>query len=449
MKKFICILIAQVLLLISLMSGMTAFAAEKMCISQLKIESGDDAAEKLEASGYTVMFQNLNPSSGERMYIGYKLGETAITDLIVSSELKSSISLNSVSYRSVSSLNLNQGTGGKPVYLYSTTDAKAGSGIVSLTYLKDNKDGSAKLLEKFGDGSVPVRTVDGNAADFDEGVDGRDLFLLTVREKACLPYVSDIRIVNVNSSENAFKKIVSSGCNYFNSEPVTESGTESTYLCYNRTAAASESVRSVVISDSSEIDGITYQSAGSFNLNGESLNLYYTKDETAGNPVVEIVKGSLFNGSFTLGEWAKSYFSGTSSSARSSLYSEDTYSTLIESGEEYTQIRIKNYNSNSTSKIDLYMILSAKGLNSEKSDEQVVVLPEEQKNETGELQRDTEVTGIEKEETTVESTNKSLNAYGSAISGGSLIAIAVMAIIAVIVVFIMVVVKDRKNSKSM
>lgn len=222
--------------MISLMSGMTAFAAEQMCISQLKIESGDGAAEKLEANGYTVIFQNLNPSSGERMYLGYKLGETAITDLIVSSELKSSISVNSVSYRSVSPLNLNQGTGGKTVYLYSTTDAKAGSGIVSLTYLKDGKDGSAKLLEKFGDGSVPVRTVDGNAADFDEGIDERDLFLLTVREKACLPYVSDIRIVNVNSSENAFKKIVSSGCNYFNSEPVAESGAVSSYLCYNRTA---------------------------------------------------------------------------------------------------------------------------------------------------------------------------------------------------------------------
>ena len=447
MKKIICILLVIVLLLISLMSGITAFAAEQMCISQLKIESGDDAAEKLEANGYTVMFQNLNPSSGDRMYLGYKLGETAITDLIVSSELKSSISVNSVSYRSVSSLNLNQGTDGKPVYLYSTTDAKAGSGIVSLTYLKDNKDGSARLLEKFGDGSVPVRTVDGNAADFDEGIDERDLFLLTVHEKACLPYVSDIRIVNVNSSENAFKKIVSSGCNYFSSEPVTESGAGSAYLCCNRTAEASEAVRSAVISDSFEIDGITYQSAGSFNLNGESLNLYYTKDEASGNPVAEIVKGSLFNGSFTLSEWAKSYFSGAPSSARSSLYSEDTYNILIESDEEYTQLQIKNYSSN-TSKTDLYMILSAKGLNSEKSDEPVIVLPEKQENETGELQRDTEVTGIEKEETTAESTNKSLNAYGSAISGGSLTAIAVMAIMAVIAVFITVVVKDRKNGKS-
>lgn len=419
-----------------------------MCISQLKIESGDDAAEKLEANGYTVIFQNLNPSSGERMYLGYKLGETAITDLIVSSELKSSVSVNSVSYRSVSSLNLNQGTDGRPVYLYSTTDAKAGSGIVSLTYLKDNKDGSAKLLEKFGDGSVPVRTVDGNAADFDEGIDERDLFLLTVHEKACLPYVSDIRIVNVNSSENAFKKIVSSGCNYFNSEPVAESDTESAYLCCNRTASASEAVRSAVISESSEIDGITYQSAGSFNLNGESLNLYFTKDETAGKPVAEIVKGSLFNDGFTLGEWAKSYFSGAPSSARSSLYSEDTYNTLIESDEEYTQLPIKNYGGNSTSKIDLYMILPAEGLNTEKPDERVVVIPEEQENEPEELQRDTEITGIEKETTTAESTNRALNAYGSAISGGSLIAIAVMAIIAVIAAFIMVVVKDRKNGKS-
>lgn len=437
------------LLLISAVPGITAFAAEQMCISQIKIESGDDAAEKLEASGFTVMVQNLNPLSGERMYLGYKLGETAITDLIVSSEFKSNISVNSVNYSSVSPLNLNKGTGGRPVYLYSTTDEKAGSGIVSLTYLKDNKDGRANLLDVFGDGSVPVRTVDGNAADFDEGINERDLFLLTVREKACLPYVSDIKIVKVNSSENAFKKIVSSGCNYFNREPIAEAGTESAYLCYNRTAADSEAVRSAVISDSPEIEGIAYQSAGSFNLNGENFNFCYTKNKAAGNPVAEIVKGSLFNGSFTLGEWAKSYFSGTPSSARSSLYSEDAYNTLIESDEEFTQFHIKNYSSDNASKIDLYLIASVNGFNVENPDEKVVVLPDEQKNENGELQRDTEEIGIEKEETTVESADKPLNAYGSAISGGSLIAIAVMAITAVIVVFIMVLVKDRKNGKDM
>lgn len=448
LKKHICILFVFAILLASVIPRITVFASERMCISDIKIESGVDAGERLEADGYTVLFQNLNPSSENRMYLGYKLGEKAITNLIVSSELKSNISVGSISYHSVSSLNLNQGTDGKPVYLYSTTDAGAGNGIIALSFIKDNKDKRAKLLESINDGSVPVRTVDGNPADFDEGIGERDLFLLTVREKACLPYVSDIKIVNVNSSENAFRKIVSSGCNYFCNEPLTQTDSSSTYLCCNRTADVSEALRSVVISDSSEIDGITYQSAGSCNINGERLNLYYTKDKTEGNPVVEVVKGSLFYGNFTLGEWAKSYFSGVPSSARSSIYSENTYNTLIESDEEYTQLQIKNRSNNNTAKIDLYMIVSANGLNIENSDERSVVLPDEQKNENGELQHDIEVNGIEKEEETRESTDKSLNAYGSAISGGSLIAIAVMAITAVIAVSIMVIVKDRKNSKS-
>lgn len=447
MKKFICILFIPVLISAMLMSGITAYAADTLGISQIKIEAGADAAEKLESGGYTVIYQNFNPSGGERIYLGYKLGTKAITGLVVSTELKASVSADSVSYSPVSSVNLNEGTKGKPVYLYSTTDSKAGSAILSLNFVKDSKDGTVNLLDNFGDGSVPVRTSDGGAADFDEGIAARDLYLFMIKDNSCKPYVSDIKIVNVSSEENAFKKIVASGCDYFNREPVAKSDGTSAYLCCNRTADASSAVRLAAVSDNAEIDGITYTDAGSFNLSGKTVNLYYTKDKTVGNPVSEITKGSLSSENFTLSDWAKSYFSKAESSAMASIYSEDLYNSLIESDEEYTQLKIKS--NNGTPDVGLYMILSAKGVKTDKAEEEVITLPSKQQEEDAEMQRDTEVTGIEKEEsTTSEESKNAVNAYGSAISGGSLIAIAVMAIIAVIAAFIFVMVKDRKKTEN-
>ncbi len=442
MKKCINILLAAVLIFTALIPGAAAYAAGQLCISRIMIESGDNAAEKLESSGYTVFYNNLNPSGKERIYLGYKLGNEPVTDLIVSSEQKKTISVNSVSYTLVSPVSLNQGTNGSPIYLYSTTDAKAGSGIVSLSCIKDNKDGSADLLDQFGDGSVPVRTADGRAADFDEGIGTRDLYLLTVHKNSCKPYISDMKIVNVSAGENAFEKIISSGCCFFNSVPVAESGKTCAYLCYNRTADSSGAVRSAVVSNNAEAN---YSDAGSFILKGRTVNLYYTKDAAAGNPVSEITKGALTGDSFTLGDWAKSYFSRADSGAMSQIYNEDLYKTLIESEEEYTQLKIRD--NSAASDTGLYMILPAKGIKADKLEETAAELPSVQDTENAEMQRDTEITGIEKDEIpeTTEAERTSENAKGSAIGSGSLIAVAVLAIIAVITALILVVKKYRKN----
>ena len=137
MKKVLSLIIVPVMLILFVLPGTTAFAADRLCISQISVEAGADAAEKLEKKGYTVIYQNLNPSGEERIYMGYKLGGTPVTDLIVSSVHAGSVEVNSVTYTSVSSVNLNQGTGGAPVYLYCTGDTKAGSGILSLFFVKD------------------------------------------------------------------------------------------------------------------------------------------------------------------------------------------------------------------------------------------------------------------------------------------------------------------------
>lgn len=448
MKKVFSLIIVPVMLILFVLPGTTAFAADRLCISQISVEAGADAAEKLEKKGYTVIYQNLNPSGEERIYMGYKLGGTPVTDLIVSSVHAGSVEVNSVTYTSVSSVNLNQGTGGAPVYLYCTGDTKAGSGILSLFFVKDSKDGATDVLDTFGDGSVPVRTADGKAADFDEGINERDLFCFAVHENSCLPFVSEVKIVNVGAGESTFEKIVASGCNYYNAAPLSQVNGTSSYLCFNRTADASSAVRAAAFSDSDEIGGVKYISAGSCSLNGEALNLFYTKDASAGNPVAEIIKGSLTDSSFTCGDWAKAYFSRASSSAMSSIYDEDLYNTLIESDEEYLQLKVKNIKSGSDT--DLFLILSANGANADISEARTVILPEEGQEETSVMQRDTEITGVSKDEQTEDSPAEgdALNAYGSAIGGGSLIAIASMAVLMTVAAAIFVFVKGRKNGKN-
>ena len=436
-------MIISVLLLVLIIPNTVCFASGRLCISELGIQSGENAAEALEAEGFTVIYQNLNPS-GERIYLGYKLGEKPVTGLTVSSEYKTSLSVDGIAYSPVSALNLNEGTDGSPVYLYVTREVKAGSGIAALNFVKDNKDPGANLLENFGDGSVPVMTADGRLADFDEGIEERSLYLLAVRDNSCLPYISEIKTVNVGKSDNAFKAIAESGFVYFNPEPVSQADSADTYLCFNRTADAGNAVRFAALSDTPEIDGIQYTSAGEFDLNGKTCGLYYTKSKDVGSPVVQITPDSLFEGTVTFGDWAAMYF-GRASFASSCIYEEEAYAALLQSTEEYMQLGIKNKNSSDDAESSgLYMILASQGPVSEAAPDTVTV-PQAQ-NESVELQRDTEVTGIEKETSPdITAADKTVDAYGSAIGGGSLIAIAVFAIISVIAAFVFVTVGGRKK----
>ena len=445
MKKYISFILIPVIIFVLMLPKPEGLAAERLCISQLRLASGDGAAEMLEKDGFTVMYQNLNPAGGERIYLGYKLGEKPITGLTVSSVYESSVSVNGAVYTPVSTLDLNDGTDGSPVYLYFTADAAAGSGIVALSCIKDNKDGSTDLLESFGGGAVPVRTVEGKAADLDEGIDERDLYLFMINENSCLPYISEIKTVSVGANENAFEKIAASGFDYFNAEPVANDGGACTYLCFGRTADAGAAVRYAAVSDTPVIDGITYKSAGTLGIKGSASELYYTKDKTVGNPIVQITTASLIGGTLTLGEWAAAFFGSSSSGAASYIYAEDAYGALVQSTEEYMQLGIKN--SITSENTGLYMILASRGLEPGAGEVSAVTLPEQVQSESEEMQRDTEISGIEKE---TESQNAAqadqpVNAYGSAISGGNIIAIAVFAVISVMVAFIAVLIKGRKK----
>lgn len=451
MKKcIISFLLIPILMISVFVVSPRADAAEQKCISRLRIAAGEDAAEKLESDGYTVFYQNLNPSgdADKKIYLGYKLGEKAVTGLAVSSSQRDSLRIGSVSYLPVSSFNLNEGTDGKPVYLYSTTDSKAGSGIISFCAASDNDRSGEAPLKIMNDGSVPVRTEDGSAADLEAGIADGGLYLFTVHENLCLPYISEIKTVTVPSNGNAFEKIVSSSCNYFAVDSISSSKGD-TYICYNRTADASEAVRNAVVSADGEPDG-EYILAGSYSDGGKMRDLYYTKDESAGNPLTDITKGAVMGREFTLGDWALTYFSGDPTSARAQLFSRDEYKALLASEEKYVQTQVEVFeNGKQTGTADLFMVFSQKGLN---VDEMTTVAAQEETTQADEnaadgLQRDTADESIVKNDSDEQTTTTASTVQGSAISKGSVIAVACLAVVIAAAAAAAVIIGKRKNKK--
>ncbi len=461
-KIIFTLMIVSILLFSAAVPGTMVYAASRSCISELSIAAGDDGLNQLEKDGYTAVYQNLNPSkdSQTKIYLGYKLGSSPITGLAVSSENRKSFSIGTIKYSQVSSVNLNQGNGGSPVYLYFTKSEEAGRGIVSLNTVCRDENNDVNLLDCINEGSVSVRTADGNAADFEEGISGTDLYMFMVRENTCLPYISDIKTVTVKKGENTFSRIVSSGCDYYVKDCIGTGGDGCTYLCYNRTDDASDAVRYAAVSDSENIDGIGFVSAGSFSDGNAVQNLYYSKSAEIGNPVTEITKGSVMGNEFTLGEWTQAYFRGAPSGARSEALRSSTFEKLSESETPYTELQIMSYLGGSPSGVtDLYMVLSSENLTvpaqTEPSLSEELEALEEDANaseadalaQDGEL-RDAEDAETVKEESAAEEAEQPVEgeiAYGSAIGSGGLAAIAVLTIIAVILVFILVMFRNRKN----
>lgn len=442
------------LVVVMLLPSVVSLAASApMGISEVKIATGEMAIEELEREGYIVIYQNLNyaPGAEERIYLGYKQGSDPICGLVTASELESNLTYEDVVYTPVSDVDLNAQTGGTPVYLYYTKDENAGSGIAALTTFARSPKNDIDIPDCFGDGSCVVRTTEGMAADFEAGIEDYALYFFMIRSSLCLPYLSEIKTVEISDNENAFEKLAATGCDYYMQEPVGTSGATATYICYNRTDNASDAVRLVAVSDAAMLDGAEFTLAGSGVFGESAGNLYYTKSQDLGNPVTELTSGALMSSSFTLGEWALSYFGGRSTAAASVLFRDEAYDVLTSSEEAFTQRCVGVYeNGEKISETNIYAVMAENGLISEINAEEPS-LPEDEIEEPyaldGEV-HDEEDTAIEKSEE--EDTDETEEAYtqaesGTAIGSGSLIAIAVLLLIAMILTFIFAMVSSRKN----
>ena len=179
-------------------------AASSPCISEITVMSGKNAVEDLEEDGYTVVRQNLNgsPDAEERIYMGYKTGDDAVTGLLVSSEYVSSLTYGGTEFTPVSDINLNDGTDGSPVYLYYTKDGAAGSGVTALETFTRSPYFRDEFSALFGEDEYPVPNTDGNAADLDDGIDGYELYLFIKCENMDPAYVGKTEADEEQSGED-------------------------------------------------------------------------------------------------------------------------------------------------------------------------------------------------------------------------------------------------------
>ena len=173
------LILIPVMIVSMILPALAVNAAPDPYISEIGIISSKNAIDELESSGYTAVYQNLNyaPGAKEWIYMGYKTGGEAITDLVAASEYKDSLVWEGVTYYPVSDTDLNAGTAGDPVFLYYTKDAAAGSGMTGLATFTRSTYCYGEFSELFGDGEIPVTDTDGNAANLDAGIDGYEIYL--------------------------------------------------------------------------------------------------------------------------------------------------------------------------------------------------------------------------------------------------------------------------------
>ena len=269
-------------------------------ITELTLMDGDMAVETLEESGYTVLPQSLNPSSIEAassIYIGYKTGGegSAIRDLKVSSSGEGSITVGDCSYQKISDISLNTGAGGTSLYLYASYDAAAGEALRGLSFqiMKSTEgiEGAASVLSS--DGSEIVSTADGEVADFDEGIADSELYLKMYKGDIYRPYVEDVFAAKGKSEEAAVKKLAGMGCTYYVNYNI-EKGDDVLMLGYTRTADETKALRALVAVGSNKdeivIKDVTYNKVEGSKVTGKkSYSFYTTKDETAGEPIMDLV----------------------------------------------------------------------------------------------------------------------------------------------------------------
>ncbi len=262
--------------------------AKASYISEVALASGSGAMEKLENSGYTVLFQGMNLMTGDddsMVYLGYKKGSSAITNFIVSSKAENSITYQGCTYNAVSDINLNNGTNGTDLYLYSTKDRTAGNGITRLDTVSGFSD-KDKVLSLKNDGSSPVRTDDDKLANFDDGIENSELYLLMYKDSSIRQYISNACIVTADSKANAVNKAASNGCDYYVDADLSDDNDKVVYIAYQRTADKSQAINAVSIS-------------------GKELNI--TKGKNAGGYLIDLASSRLFKKSFSLGDWAGVY----------------------------------------------------------------------------------------------------------------------------------------------
>lgn len=293
------------LLMLFMLSGTMTFAstgyAKETYISKIQIYKGLNADQKLQKDGYEVFRQRLNMvdtsdssdntlSGDATIYMGFKTSNNskdAIRDVIVDERNKSKIKVNDITYTKVANVNLNAGTKGKSLYMYSTKNPGAGECVVDFDALLyksgEKKEYTGQVMQ--GDGSRTIRDSQGVAANLDKGRKGLELYLSMVSDRMIFPYLCNFQIAKGTMHEIT-EKFVKYGCTRY------VELNKSTYIGFAGTTDASRAVTNIVVAKGKEkqitLGGVVYDCVTNRQVR-DDYSLYTTTDTNAGSPIVSLL----------------------------------------------------------------------------------------------------------------------------------------------------------------
>lgn len=424
-KKIIGFSVKVACLLLSCLTAACVFPvaahAQASFISDITAAAGEDGRATLESNGYTVLFQGMNivTTDGDPVFLGYKKGTDAVTDLIVSSKSADSLECGGCTYLRASDISLNAGTDGTPLYLYFTRDASAGSGIVSLDTVSGFSD-KDEVISLKNDGSSPVRTDGGEIANLDDGIENCELYLLMYRSGEIKRYISEVYTVSGSTKAEAINSAASKGCDYWLSDGITADGVTS-YIAFRRTADKNDAITK-----------LTFNKAEPQTEKNADSDTY----------LLDISSQKLFGNTFELGSWAGVYLSYDKTVSKTS----DEYKTLRGSKEICSCV-----SAGSSGIYTLYLGKSASNETDGVTDtdesaaaENTAAAADGAKSVTDEY------FGIDKSETSENTTDNAVDGdrTATAFGKGSSIAIAVLALIIVLSAAAAALCKKKKTAET-
>ena len=314
-RRVLSVLICAVLLAGSVLPlAMPAHAENTVFITDIELAFGSAEADKLEASGWSVMMVGLNVTSNtdKQVYIAYKTdGGSPITNLILANDAGNSVKgKDGCTYTRAGQTDVDEGIGGGTGCVYFTRDKNAGEPLVALQVLRST---SKALYTITNDGAELVKTASGIPADLESANKKGQVGVVTDKDKWNAVYTACER-----------------GYNYYVDGDMDSVNGTYTLLVYNRTADVKKAVTNITAVSEESVKAMEKEAAAQ-DLDGSSIKisnidysriskkpiaaktsyyLYVTKSTKAGNAVsmltaqrIEEPQNILF------GTWIDSYYS--------------------------------------------------------------------------------------------------------------------------------------------
>ena len=331
-RRVLSVLICAVLLAGSVLPlAMPAHAENTVFITDIELAFGSAEADKLEASGWSVMMVGLNVTSNtdKQVYIAYKTdGGSPITNLILANDAGNSVKgKDGCTYTRAGQTDVDEGIGGGTGCVYFTRDKNAGEPLVALQVLRST---SKALYTITNDGAELVKTASGIPADLESANKKAVLYLAMIRDGIVKPYISQVGVVTDKDKWNAVYTACERGYNYYVDGDMDSVNGTYTLLVYNRTADVKKAVTNITAVSEESVKAMEKEAAAQ-DLDGSSIKisnidysriskkpiaaktsyyLYVTKSTKAGNAVsmltaqrIEEPQNILF------GTWIDSYYS--------------------------------------------------------------------------------------------------------------------------------------------